>query len=235
MRSALLALLLLAPASLAVAQDAPEDEGSTSSERGGDEGSSAGEEGSESPAEAEARLRSRAGVLALRRGDLEDALADFERAWALAPTPERGWALADAQSALGRREALRETYRSLLELAPDHARAAEARARLAVLEAAAVPEPPAEATPTEATELDDPADAADPDGADRSDEDASDEGASDEDDEWTILDEPWFWIVAAVVAVGGVAAALILTADPGTEDPIPGDDGFVVRTLVEWE
>lgn len=164
-----------------------------------------------SPEEAEARLREQAGALAMRRGDLEGARADLARAFALAPTPERGWALADAEGALGEADALTETLRALVALAPDHPRAAEAQARLTVLESRpgrAVPEPPAAPAPAPPAE----------------------EEAEEEHD---LLDEPWLWAIVAVVAGGAFVTALILTGDPGVEDPIPGDGG-IVATLVEW-
>ncbi len=202
MRPLLIALLALAPAAVHAQEPAP-----PSGDPVVEQASAA-----PSPEELEARLREQAGALALRRGDLEGARTDLARAFELAPTPERGWALADAQGALGEPDALSTTLRALIELAPDHPRAAEAQARLTVLDSRpgrAAPEPP----PAPAPSAPAPAEA--------------------EEEEHDLLDEPWLWAIVAVVAGGAFVTALILTGDPGVEDPIPGDGGTVL-TLLEW-
>lgn len=48
-----------------------------------------------------------------------------------------------------------------------------------------------------------------------------------------VLDEPWLWAVIAVAAAAGLGVLLFSTGAQGAELPIPGDDGVVVRTLVE--
>lgn len=174
-----------------------------------------------SPEETEAGLREQAGRLAMQRGDLEGACADFARAFALAPTVDRGWTLADAQGALGEANALEATLRALLELAPEHARAAEARARLTVLETRHAPAVDEAAPPPDEPPEDVPAPPA----------------APAEEEEHDLLDEPWLWVIFAVAAVGGIVTALVLTGDPGVEDPIPGTAGEVdgiVYTLVAF-
>ncbi|MBX3275010.1 MAG: hypothetical protein KF729_32395 [Sandaracinaceae bacterium] len=199
MRSvALLVLLGLCPPR-AVAQDAPEREPAPLA--------------AEDPAEEEAALRDAAGALALRRGDLAGARADFARAFELAPTAARGWALADVFGALGDAAAQARALRALLGIADDHPRAAEWRARLAVLDARA--EAPVEAAP-----------AGDPPPA--SSEPPPAEPSRD------VLDEPWLWAIVAVVAIAGIAVALALTSGPGLEEPIAGDAGDVAYTLVAW-
>lgn len=177
------------------------------------------EEATPSPEEAEATLREQAGRLAMQRGDLEGARADLARAFALAPTPARGWALADAQGALLETTDQAATLRALLELAPDDERAAEARARLAVLDASA----PTEAGPVEEP----PAETAD----------VPAPPAEEEEEERDIFDEPWLWAIVGVVAVGLILTTVIVTEDPGVQDPIPGTAGAVdgvVYTLVAW-
>ena len=47
-------------------------------------------------------------------------------------------------------------------------------------------------------------------------------------------EEPWLWVIIGVIAIGAVATGLIVGAQGGTQGPIPGDDGAVVRTLVEF-
>lgn len=154
----------------------------------------------------EVALRVESAALARRAGRLEDALADLERAHALDPSPERLWAVAQILDALRRDEALAEAYRRYLEQAPEGAHAAEARARLAVIESLtprAVPEEersaPAPSTPVR---------------------------------QW--WEEPWLWAVIGIVAVGAIAVAIFASGSTsGTQAPLPGDDGVVVRTLVE--
>jgi tetratricopeptide (TPR) repeat protein len=162
--------------------------------------------------EREAALRSEAGRLAFGRGELEQARADFDAAWALAPTVERFRDRARALEALRRDAELVALYRDFLAWAPaDEPVRTEVQARLSVLEsrpgAAEVSGSDAEPTVEAPT-------AASP----RS---------------HTVLDEPWFWAVVAVVAAAGLGAVLFGASSQGTEAPIPGDDGVVVRTLVE--
>ncbi|HJL17558.1 MAG TPA: hypothetical protein RMH99_17980, partial [Sandaracinaceae bacterium LLY-WYZ-13_1] len=156
--------------------------------------------------------------LAQERGRLEEALEDFRRAHALAPSAAHLLALAEMLDALRRDAALIPVYRELLELAPAHPRAAEVRARLAILEGTArVPAAGGADAPAGAEVAVD-----DGDGA-----------SAEEDEEWDLFDEPWFWAVVAVVVGGGLVAALFLTSGEGVQDPVPGSDGGVIRTLVE--
>lgn len=162
-------------------------------------------------AEQEARLRVEAGRLARAQGRLEEALEDFRRAHAIAPTLDRLWSVAEVLEALRRDRELLDAYRAYLELAPESdARAAEVRARAAVLERTL-------AAPS--TSID---------------EEAAASGAeAPPAREHTVLDEPWFWAVVAVAGAAVIAGLLFGTAGPGVEAPIPGDHGVVVRTLME--
>ncbi|MCA9607038.1 MAG: hypothetical protein KC619_15640, partial [Myxococcales bacterium] len=179
--------------------------------------------------ETEARLREQAGRLAMQRGELEEARADFARAFALAPTPARGWALADAQGALLETTNQAATLRALIDLDPSHERAPEARARLVVLDASLA------SAEVETAEVDTTA-APTTDAAPAPAEIATPTETAGEE-ERDVCDEPWFWAIVAVAAVGLVVTASVLTGDPGVQDPIPGTAGEVdgvVYTLVAW-
>lgn len=159
-------------------------------------------------AEREARLRHEAGVLARAQGRLEDALEDFRRAHALAPSPDRLLSVIELLDALRRDRELLDAYHAYVALAPEgDPRLPEIAARTAVLERTlagdrSVPEAPERAPEPPAREH-------------------------------TVLDEPWFWGLVALAAAGLVAGVLFGTASPGVEAPIPGDNGVIVRTLVE--
>lgn len=158
--------------------------------------------------EREAALRTEAGWLALSRGQLARALEDFEAGWQLAPTSARFWARVRVLDGLRRDAALVEAYRDYLEwAAPEDPQRAEVEARLAVLGATrSAPEPASTAL-------------------------VSTESAPSRPT--TVLDEPWFWAVVAVAAAAGLGALLFTTGSSGAEAPIPGDEGVVVRTLLE--
>jgi tetratricopeptide (TPR) repeat protein len=215
MRIAMALLVCLIVAPLARAQ-APVEEQAIAGEVGASPELDApeAEPAPDAPAEREARLRFEAGQLAREQGRMEQALEDFRRAQELAPSTDRLWAVTQALEALRRDGELIETYRVYLQLAPpDDPRLAELRARLAVLEGASLEVPPP-APASEALSAVAPEPAA-------------------PEHEHTVLDEPWFWAVLAIGAAGIVGGLLFGTASPGMEAPIPGDEGVVVRTLVE--
>lgn len=225
-RAIAFALLLLIPHS-AAAQEVPPAPGSAEAEAEAaqnaeaPDATEAGAEGATEtdatePAETppapethrEADLRAETGRLALRRGQLEEALTDLRRAYDLDPIPERRLELASVLEALRRESELAELYSGHLE-SEASLREAEVRARLRVL----VERADAPAAPQEA-----PAEAEDDD---------------DENNPFAFFEDPVFWIVAAVVVVA-LGASLIADATSGSGNPVPGDDGLVVQTLVEW-
>lgn len=161
-------------------------------------------------AEREARLRCEAGWLARSQGRLEDALEDFQRAHALAPSLDRLWSVAEVLEALRRDREVLDAYRAYVELAPESdARLPEVRARVAVLERT----------------LDTAPEHAEPE--------ADEAAAIAPAHEHSVLDEPWFWAVVAIAGAGLIAGLLFGTASAGVEAPLPGDEGVIVRTLVE--
>ena len=51
----------------------------------------------------------------------------------------------------------------------------------------------------------------------------------------SVAEKWWFWTIIGVVLVGGaVTAAVLLTRDPGVQDPLLGSTGQVSRALVQW-
>lgn len=52
-----------------------------------------------------------------------------------------------------------------------------------------------------------------------------------DEDDGGILSKWWFWTIVGVVVVGGVAIGVGAAASGGTEEPVAGDIGGVVRTL----
>lgn len=159
-------------------------------------------------------LRREAGRLALGRGELERALDDFRVAYELAPEGDRLLDVADVLDAMRRDGELRAAYRAFLEANPEHPRATEIRTRLAVLDAAAAAPAPRVGEPPEAS--------------------AREPAEEEEEAEGEFYDQPWFWAVAAILIAGGLVGVMYAIEGVGVQEPIPGDDGYVIGTLVEW-
>ncbi|MGF1464932.1 MAG: hypothetical protein ACFCGT_02260 [Sandaracinaceae bacterium] len=169
------------------------------------------------PADREAALRTRAGDLARQAGRLAEAADDYAAADALAPSEARLWARIEVLTALRSDEELAEAYAAYLARYPDGPRAAEVRARLAILRGPAAAGP-AEGGGAGAVDIG-PAAAEGPEGERPS-------GRK-------VIDEPWFWAVIGIGAVSLLVTTLVLAGSGGVQDPLPGDGGFVVRTVVE--
>ena len=136
-----LVLILLVLAAPASAQDVPEEEPTATPEDAPVEESIV-----DAPEGVPPGIGLRAGRRARDRGDFEGALAHFQVVYELVPGAEILLEIADVLGAMRRDGELRAAYRAFLTAHAAHARAEEIRARLAVLDAAAVappPEPPA--------------------------------------------------------------------------------------------
>jgi tetratricopeptide (TPR) repeat protein len=161
----------------------------------------------------EAELRAQIGRMAVRRGELETARTELERAQQLDPGADRLLELAAALEALREDAELMRAYRVYLRRAPDGERAEEIRARLAILTERGEGDAAVEAVCEPARPI-----VSEPPQSER-----------------TVLEEPWFYVVIGLLVISAIAGIAAATeAGASQVPPLPGDDGVVVYTLVAW-
>lgn len=176
--------------------------------------------------DAEARNLFEAGRLAMNDGRFEDALGYFERAYELSGRPELLYNVAAMAERLGDDVRTVEALEDYLEGVPDaqDRRAVERRIELLRQRVHEAEEPVVVPTPEQTARAAEtsPASAAV----------AAPDPVADEQERPRMVRRWWFWtLVGAVVVGGAVTAGVLLSRDPGVEDPEPGTNGVVVVAL----
>lgn len=157
----------------------------------------------------EARARFEAGRMAFGAGRFEDALADFERAYALSSRPQLLYNIAQCHDRLRHDEEAVAALRRYLEAVPDAPNRAEVERRLLVLEreigTRTAVEPSGPSGPVEASR--------------------------DQESSGGITTRWWFWTAVVAIVAGGVVAAIVLAPDADVEDPLEPPSGVVFTAL----
>ena len=164
------------------------------------------DEGLRQEREEEARALFQAGRYALADGRFEEALRNFRRSYELSGRPELLFNMGSVHEQLQQDARAVRAYERYLAERPDAPNRRSVERRLELLR----------------SRVDDAA--ATPDA-----EPAVEESGGALWEQW------WFWTMLGAAAVAGVTVGVVLgTVDAGVQEPLPGRDGAVLMTLVEW-
>jgi tetratricopeptide (TPR) repeat protein len=187
----------------------------------------------EATAEAEARELFTQGARAFDDGRYEASLGFFEDAYRISQRHLLLYNIGQAQDRLRRDTEALATFRRYLELVADPPYRLQVESRIRNLEESVERQRREHEQLEEARrreeELRRQEEAAVADGTTVEPTDPT--APRDEDDDGGLLSKWWFWTIIGVVVVGGIAAGVGVAASGGSEQPIAGDVGGVVRTL----
>jgi len=174
----------------------------------------------------EARSLFEAGRAAFDDGRYEDALGYFQRSYDLSHRPALLYNIGTTNDRLRRSEDAITAFESYLVDVPHAANRREVEARIRMLrqevEQAASARPEQAPTPEQTARASEGASAAP----------LGETGAADrDDDDGGVLGQWWFWTIIGAAVAGGVIAAVLLSSSNETEQPIGGDDGWIVMAL----
>lgn len=176
------------------------------------DGAEGGGDSPENPRDVEARHLFEAGRLAFDQGRFEEALDYFRRSHSLSQRPALLYNIGSAADRLRRDDEAIEAFEAYVAQVPDAPNRAEVESRLEVLRrsrARSVPTPAETAAQAQTSTPAEPVDEGSP-----------------------ITSKWWFWTGLGVIVAGAiVATVLIAGSSGGTQDPLPGTDGWVVETL----
>lgn len=180
--------------------------------------------------EGEAREAFEQGRDAFHDGRFEYALERFRFSLELSGRPELLYNVGQTLERMQRPEEALVALRRYLELVPDSYVRGNVEGRIGALERAVAERRALEAQVAEAR--------ADSEARAESEAQtaAADSRPEPAEPEESVVEQWWFWtIIGAVVVGAGVGVVLGVTLGAGsTQDPIPGDEGVVVTTLLEW-
>jgi tetratricopeptide (TPR) repeat protein len=162
----------------------------------------------------EARSLFDAGRIAFSEGRYEDALERFEAAYGRSQRPELLYNIGMCADRLRLDARALEACEAFLAAVPDAPNRDGVEARVAAIRQALAEREALVAATREPAE---PVEPAPP---------VSSEGSS-------VLEAWWFWTLVGLAVAGGVTASVLgVTLSDRRQDPIPGDYGAVVRTVV---
>jgi tetratricopeptide (TPR) repeat protein len=200
--------------------------------RAQDEATAADEAEASEASEEQARALFAQGARAFDEGRYDAALGFFEDAYRISGRHLLLYNIGQSQDRLRRDEEALATFRRYLEVVEDPPYRVQVESRIRSLEEAVErrqrEHEALQAAQRREEEL-----------LNRESEGGSDSVAAstttgnvdDEGDDGGILSQWWFWTIVGVVVVGGIAIGVGAAASGGTEEPIAGDVGGVVRAL----
>ncbi len=163
-------------------------------------------------ADAEARALFEAGSVAFEAGDFERALEHFSRAYELSQRPRLLYNVGLAADRLRHDQQALDAFERYLDAEPNspHRDTVEPRIH-ALREAIAAHEREEQQAAAARLAL---------------------EQRVDEAEHQSVFSRWWFWTIVGVVAVAAAATVIVvLSIDPGVQDPIPGTQGAVAAAL----